>query len=437
MFLAKRNYSVYIVIAVLLCGSKVFAVVEFEPGVGAGLRYTDNARLTPDDEAVDDLVVTAHVGARVSDNEGPLQYGATASLDEQHYTKDSYDDQRYLNLAGQADWAMVKDRFNWFLSDYFSQKSVVSINSITPDNTQDSNVFTFGANMWLPVSARQSFSLVPTFSQYYYEVLVTDNKQYSLAGNWNYQVSRLTSVGLNLSARKINYTEKNLLGLSIEGTTFTTLGFTFNGQRLRSSFTGSIGTTNVVRDNGDETSGFSGFLSWFTDMSSRSTFETLLSTDLTDTSSTSGALSAEGDPLAGGDVQITSDVVRNSIINLAYRRKDASLNTQISARYHKLEYSENPLDRLVRSFGVDMSYPLTQLLSSGIFIRYDYTDQLDTDRLDEGYIVGSHLGYKFSRKLRGLFDIKYRKKESTYVRENYDEFRVFASLVYGFGNVLQ
>lgn len=432
----KQSYLICVAVVGLLFCYKAIAVVEFEPGVGAGLRYTDNARLAPEDEAVDDLVVTAHVAAEISENEGPLQYGATASLDEQHYTKDSYDDRRYFNLGARADWAMVKDRFNWFLSNRYSQKSVVSINSITPDNTQDINVFTFGANMRLPVSARQSFSLVPTFSQYYYEVLVTDNKQYSLAGSWNYQMSRLTSVGLNLSARKINYTEKNRLGLSIEGTTFTTLGFTFNGQRLRSSFAGSIGTTNVERDNGDETSGFSGFLSWFTDMSSRSTFETLFSTDLTDSSS-SGALSVEGDPLAGDDVQITSDVVRNSIITLAYRRKDASLNTRISAKYHKLEYSENPLDRLVRSFGVDMSYPVTQLLSSGIFIRYDYTDQLDTDRLDEGYTVGSHLGYKFSRKLRGLFDLKYRKKESTYVRENYDEFRVFASLVYGFGNVRQ
>ncbi len=198
---------------------------------------------------------------------------------------------------------------------------------------------------------------------------------------------RLTSVGLNLSARKINYTEKNLLGQSIEDTTFTNWRFVFNGQRLRSSFSANLGSTNVKRDNGDETTGFSGYLNWLADLSSRSKFETLVSTDLTDTSSV--AYSLADDPANGSeDVQITADVIRNSIINLAYLREDASLSTRIWARYHKVKYSDNPLDRIIRTFGVQLSYPVTPLLSSGAYVNYNRTKQLDTDRLDESYTAG-------------------------------------------------
>ena len=402
--------------------------LEFQPGVGAGLEYTDNARLSPD-ETVDDLVAASYVGARIFESDGSLKYDANAGLNKNNYTKGTFENQRYFNLAARADWEMIKDSFNWFLSDNYSQLPIRSINANNPDNTQDSNVFTFGADTQLRISARQSFSFTPMYSQYYYEVLTTDNNQYSLAANWNYQMFRLTNVGLNLSARKINYTETNILGQSIAGTTFTTLGFTFNGQRLRSSFAGNLGTTNVKRDNGDETSGFSGFLNWFVDLSSRSKFETSVSTDLTDTSSVAFSSAA------GSGVQITADVVRSSLINLAYIREDASLNTRVSARYNKLKYSENPLNRIIRDFNLLFSYPVTQLLSSGTYINYNRIKQLDTNRLDKQITAGVNLRYRFSRKIYSLFDLKYRTRESTTDSQNFDEFTVFVSLVYGFGDV--
>ena len=135
------------------------------------------------------------------------------------YTKDTFADQRYFNLAANAGWEMVKNRVNWFLRDNFSQRPIISLDSNTPDNLQNTNIFTFGVNLNQPVSARQNFSLVPMFTQYYYETLITDNKQLSLAATWNYQMFRLTNVGLNLSTRNVDYTEQ-----AIEDTRFTNVG---------------------------------------------------------------------------------------------------------------------------------------------------------------------------------------------------------------------
>ena len=429
MCLCQRTCLIYIVIAEFLICSKVFADVVIEPGVGIGAEYTDNAGLTRDDR-VNDTITMGYVGARISESEGALGYEAAASFNNQHYTQDTFSDQRYFNLIARADWEMIQDRFNWFLSDSYSQLPVFSIESNTPDNIQDSNVFNFGADILFPVSERQGFSFVPMFSQYYYEVLFTDNKQYSLAAIWDYKMSRLTTVGLSLSARKINYTEIDLFGRSIEDTVFTSLGFTFNGQRIRSTFTGSLGATNVERENGAETTGFSGFLNWLTDLSSRSKFETLVSSELTDSSSVAASE-------VGNDVQITADVIRNSIINLAYLREDESLRTRISARYQKLSYSESPFDSVIRNFDLEFSYPVTQLLSSGAYVNFNSEERLDTNRLDDRFTVGGNLRYNFSRKIHGLLDLKYREKESTLYSQNYDEFSVFASIVYGFGEVLR
>jgi len=372
-----------------------------------------------------------YVGARFSENGGPLKYDASASLNKHKYAQGTFEDQRYFNLAARVDWAMIKERFNWFLSNRFTQVPVRSINANTPSNLQDSNVFIFGANAMLPVSARQSFSLTPVFSQYYFEKLLTDSKQYSLAANWNYQMFRLTNVGLNFSVRNINYTEANALGRSREDTLLTTMGFTFDGQRIRSGFSGNLGATKVERKSGDATTGFSGFLNWFIDVSSRSKFKALASTVLTDASSV--ALSSGGN--VGNDVQVTTDVIRNSVFNLTYVRDDALLRTQLSARYRKLTYSDSPRDRIVRFLGVNLNYPVTQLMSSGVYANYYRTKQLDTNRLDNNYTVGGNLNYRFSRKLRGSFDVKYRTKESTTSLQNFNEFSVFASLVYGFGDI--
>jgi len=423
----QRRYLLITTIAGLLFSCTSVADVIFEPGVGLGLEYTDNARLSPA-ATEEDLITVGYVGARVTENEGPLKYNADVSFSKNNYVRDTFEDQRYFNLAGRADWDMIKDRFKWFLSNRFSQLPILSNNGNTPTNIQDSNAFTFGANIQLLKSARQSFSLVPTYNQYYFEVLKTDSRQYSLAASWKYQMTRLTNMGFNLSARKINYTETDLLGRSIEDTTFTSLGLTFNGQRARSTFSGSLGTTNVQRDNGDETTGFSGFLKWLADVSSRSKVETLLSTDLTDAGSVAFS---DG----GADVQVTTDVIRNAIASLAYLRDDASLHTRISARYHKLTYSESPLDRNIISFGVNANYPVTSLLSSGAYMTYSRTDQVDQERVDKNYTVGGNIKYRFSRKLQGFVDLKYRTKESTRALQNYDDTSIFVSLKYGFGGV--
>lgn len=425
MFPGRRHRISFILLTGLCLVSRVSFAVQFEPGVGFGLEYTDNARLTAENQ-LDDLIAATYVGANVIENDGPLRYDATATFNKHNYTQDSYADQRYFNLGASANWEMIKNRFDWFLTDRFSQRPIISLDSNTPDNLQNTNIFTFGANLDVPAPARHNIRITPMFSQYYYETLLTDNKQYSLAANWNYQMFRLTSVGLNLSIRGIDYSEQ-----AIEDTRFTNLGFIFNGQRQRSTFAVNLGSTAVKRDNGDETSGFSGFLNWLVDLTSRSKFATDISTDLTDTSS----VAATAPPGGGNDVQITADVVRNSLVNLAYIREDASLKTTAWMRYNKLTYSDNPLDRVIRAFGIRADYPITGLLSSGAYTTYNRTEQLDTRREDKRYTVGANLRYNFSRKLHGIADLKFRKKDSTTASQSFDESSLFVSLVYGFGDV--
>ena len=152
---------------------------------------------------------------------------------------------------------MVKNRFSWLVSDYFQQEPINAIDASTPDNLQNSNFFTFGAGINYPVSPRQSFTLRPEFRDFYYETLTTDNQQLSLTLDWNYVMSELTSVGLSGIARTVDYDEPGIADVH-----FNSIYFVLAGQRARSVYTTSLGTTSVDRDNGQHTSGFAGNLNW-------------------------------------------------------------------------------------------------------------------------------------------------------------------------------
>ncbi len=412
----------------------VGSTVEFHPGVGVGFEYTDNVRLA-DNNKESDLITIGYVGASLAEATGPLQYKATTSFNNQRYTQGTFSDQRYFNLAANADWEAVADYLNIFTSNYYTQRPVRTLNSNTPNNIQDSNIFTVGTTFNAPISARQSFSLTPAYRQYYYEVLTTDNNQYSINANWNYLFTRLTNIGLNAGVRNIDYTETNALGNSIATTTFTNVNASISRQQKSSNVSINVGVINVQREGGGDTTGFTGSANYLADLTSRSTFNLSASTNLTDTSSVTFAAAAAPIPGNPDDVQLSTDVIRNSLLSLGYKHSNASLKSSVWGEYRKIEYSNLPLDRIVKTFGVRFSYPVTRLLSSSSYANYNRTEQLDTLREDERYTVGGNLKYNFSRKLRGTFDLTYRTKESTNATQNYKAFSVFFSLVYGYGEV--
>ncbi len=407
--------------------NSVFAALEIQPGVSAGLTYTNNARKTADN-TIDDLIVDATVGMSLAENQGPLTYQIATSLNKQSYVNNTFADQQNFNLSAVANWVMIQNRFNWMMSNHFNQSTIASLAPDTPDNRQDTNVFTLSADINSQIASRQHLSIVPSFSQFYYEKQRTDNKQYSLTTNWQYQATRLTNTGLSIAARKIDYTETDLLGNSIEDIRFLTTAVTFAGQRVRSTFDGMLGATYVKRDNGQKTSGFAGHLNWLTDISARSIFSVLISTDLTDTS-TVGVDAADGT-----GVQITTDVIRSSNIDLAYLRKDDLLDTRISTHYHKIKHIDNTRNnRTILGFTLQLGYPLTQQLTASAYASHNRTKLPDTGREDKSFAVGTGLRYFFSDKMHGAFDLKYQEQKSTNARNSFDEFSAYLSLVYGLG----
>ena len=331
-----RKKIVLLLVAVSFFISKPVFSVYYESGAGIGFELTDNATLVKND-TIDELISTGYVGARFFEENSALTYDAAATVNVSQYANDSFEDQQIFNLIANSNWVAVENRLDLFLRDVFSQRTINAFDLNTPNNLQNSNAFTFGGNIKFPISGRQNFIITPLYNQFYFEELATDNKQYTLSANWVYQLFHLTSVGLSFNIRKIDYTEENEFGLSIDDIKFTNLAIVFSGERAQSVFTLNLGQTNVKRDNGQETDAFSGYFNWLTDLSSHSTFETRISTALTDSTRVGLIGGLDEGSLEG--IQVTTDVIRNSFIFMEYFREDAIFNTRLTARRNKIKYS--------------------------------------------------------------------------------------------------
>lgn len=406
------------------------ALALFEPGAGVGLQYTDNAGLTSDNKG-DDLIVLGYVGAKIDQTSGPLDFRGTTSMTYESYTDNTFSDQYYFDLNATAGWEMIRDRVNWQVRDFFTQRLRNSINRSTPNNIEDVNIFNFSPNIAVPISKVQKLVIIPEFSDFYYEESDVDSQRYSLSLDWLYSTSATNKVGLGGSISKADFEDEkknpNFLANNIHAIV--------SGQLARSKYKVNLGFTQIDRDTFENRSAPTGSLNWTLVVTGRSKASVYLASDLTDRSFT--ALDSAINPGRGdiNNVQISGDVFRNNILRAVYSRKGATLNTKLWAELRDLDYKETPQDQEVQNLGVKFDYQVRALVSSGLYVRYRRTKRPEQDRTDKKYVVGGEIGYQMSRKLRAAFNLQYQNKDSTDNAQEFSEFSGLINLVYGYGEV--
>jgi len=406
------------------------ALALFEPGVGIGLEYTDNAGLTPSNES-DDLVALGYVGANIELDSGPLNFSAVTALSYESYTDSTFSDQTYAELNATAGWEMVRDRLDLRVRDFFSQRLSNSDDRSTPNNIENVNIFSLVPDITIPVSRVQKLLINPEFNDFYYENSDTDNQRYSLTVDWLYETSATNVVGLGGAVSKVDFEDQdinpNFLANNIHAIV--------SGELARSKYTLNLGFTQIDRDDVENRSAPTGRLDWVLGLTGRSEARLYLASDLTDASFS--ALGSALDPGRGdiNNVQISGDVFRNNILRVTYLRKGVTLRTRLWGEIRDLDYKETPQDREIQSLGIQFDYRMRALVTSRLYSQYKRTKRTEQDRTDKWYIVGGEIGYQMSRKLRTVLNVQYQDKDSTIDFQEFSELSGLINLVYGYGEM--
>jgi hypothetical protein len=406
------------------------ALAVFEPGIGIGMEYTDNVRLTPNNED-DELIVLGYAGASLDEQSGPWRANGAASFTYENYTDNTFSDQHYFDLNATAGWEAVPDRVDVIVRDFFTQRLKNSLDRSTPGNIENVNIFNLAPNIAWPLSRVQRVVITPQFSDFYYEDSNTDNQRYSLNADYLHDTSETNTLGVGGAISETDY-ENDDANSDFSATNLHALA---TGQFSHSKYKLNLGYSWLDRDNVEDQDGVVGSLGWVYGITGRSDAKLYVASDLTSSSYT--ALESAIDPDTGdiNNVQISGDVIRNNVMRATYVRKGRTLTSSLFGELRDLDYKESPQDREVQGGGIRIRYQARALLSTGLYARYTRTKQTDIDRTDKQYLVGGEIGYQLSRKLRAAFDLRYRDKNSTDEAQEYTEVSGLLSLVYGFGEI--
>jgi hypothetical protein len=429
MRLNKRYFPAILAVGISgLC--PVAHALEFEPGIGAGLAYSDNVDLVHDNEE-DDIVAIGYLGARLSEDSGPLRFDAGSAITYQKYLDDTVGDQTYFNLRSSAEWEQIRGRLYWNVSDYFTQRKEDSLEADRTSNLQNTNVFTLGPSMQFRPSEAHSVNVNSQYRKFYYQNSPTDNQQLSLSASWLYQMRPTLQTGLDGGVNAVYYNDEHRNPNTVSSNIHAVL----SGTGARSSYTLNFGATHVSRDKFDSVSGFTGDATWSRELTGHSSLRLYLASGLTNTSNSLLNLQNNPDNGSFDNEQISGDVIRNNNMSIVYRRTGDRLNTTIRGQVQDIDYQESPDDRRVYSLDAGIDYRVTPVIDSSVEGFYRYTNEDETDRTDKEYRVTGSISYHLSRDLRSEFAVRYRNKSSDLNTAEYNETAVFIGLIWGHGSV--
>ena len=411
----------------MLLPAYVVHALEYDTGASLGLESTDNAAKTSSNE-VSDVVSTVFLGAGLQQKDGPLVLDADVSVREKSYAKGSFGDRTYLKISSTADWVISKDRFDLQIQDYFTQRTINSLEADTPANRQNINVFEIRPGIYFALSRRFSINLFPSYKRFYYEVSSADNEQTGLALNLAYQLSWLSSLGLTVDQTDTDYQSPVLAD-------YTSKNFylTFSTQRVRSSIQLSLGQTDIERPGGFGRSGTTGRLSWLQELSSHSSLKLTLSKDITESSNLALSAVVDSNGQVGIIGEVVGDVLDRRSQRVTYLNTGSSVDTSFWISLDELTYAQSANDREVKNVGASLSYGLTSLVRSDTRLKYGDTTDLSSGRVDKLTGISSKLSYSYTRDIKANISLSYNKKDSTQAVKSYKAFSVFANISYGYG----
>jgi len=423
----KTGWLRLTVMVSLFTGHSAVSALEIEPGVGAGLLYTDNAALAPENEE-DDLVAVGYAGVNITEDDASWRVNALADVIHLTYTDNTFSDKTYPSLRASAGWEQIRGRLDWRVQNYLTQRRTDADGGATPSNIQNTNVFTFGPNITSPVTGRQTVSINPEFRKFTFEDFGTDNRQYALSASWVYKMYRTMDVGLNGSVVKVDYDG----GGQVPDYTNTEINIGVSGSGARSTYGANFGRTRADRDNSSNREGFTGNLTLQYRLTGRSSARAYVASRITDAGNI--LLSSETDPDDGGftNVQTADDVVRDRIVRFTYSRDDYTFNTLVWVELRDLDYKIAENDRDWKQIGTRLNYQVTPLITTGLLGEYNRIKQTDIGTRDDRYSITGTIGYTLTQKLSANLDLRYQKQDSDSGSLNeYEELSTFVRLVYG------
>ena len=415
----------HFLIIILACSQVKAADVSF--GLDFILAKHDNVNLdliSAGDEWVN--TITGTIG--VIENSSNLIADVNASVSVLNYKNDPSQDTTELNLALNTLWIVNPNRFEWLVSDVYTQTLINPLLSDSQSNREDINIFTTGPNYYLRLNSRHNINFDARFENIYYSSTNGDSDRISTALGWEYRVNSTLTNSLIAEFATLDYKDNTLNDYG-RNDLFVRVAY----QRGRNRFIAEAGVTKLEFESQSDFSEPRYLLSIQNQRTTNSDIFLEFSHRISDeaTEILDDALDPQTD--SGTPTSVGTDIFLEDNINIRYNKTTNRFGffaeiegvkrnyaTQDLLDMHSFQVSIQPTINFSQTASLNLeAMQLTTLYDNSI---------LDREDVDTTYILSYN--NSFSRNLRWSLSVETEQRKSTVPLFDYEDNRILATLSY-------
>lgn len=177
----------------------------FRIELSAGATHSDNAGRT--DSAGESTETSFEAGLVAGVRQDRPRLSATLDADLRFMTHNygDYPDQLNGGLTGRLQYELLNERIAWVVEDHFGQSLLNAQNTVTPGNTQNTNVFSTGPNFTLPLGQRTEMFVQGRWLTVSYQYSNFDSNRLSGMLGLERQIGERSSLSLAASTQHATF----------------------------------------------------------------------------------------------------------------------------------------------------------------------------------------------------------------------------------------
>lgn len=374
----------------------------------------------------DELAKSLSIGAEWSENTINFVASVNAGFESTRFSNEVEGDRNDGNLNANILWIFSPNRYEWMLSDIYTQTAIDSRLPESPLNRQYINAFSTGPNFKWRVAKTTHIELLPRIEDYRFEQKLLNNQRANTRLAWFQTPSASTEYGADLFYETINYTSSQLVDSDYEQ---LEMNLNFSNIRKNHEIEVSSGITRIDTDNyqSDNESQYRLYVS--NQRTRTSSIAFTAGKIVTDTSRT--VIDAAVDSSMA--LTTSSDIYTNEYITLEYNKKYRNFIIELEFENREEDYfTQNFLDRDAESASLGIQWNNT---NNSLFrvnlTATDYEYPLVTDeRLDEDRTASFEYVYRTNSNLIYRISVLDIQRESTAADESFDDKVMMFSITY-------
>jgi len=374
----------------------------------------------------DELAKSLSIGAEWSENTINFVASVNAGFESTRFSNEVEGDRNDGNLNANLLWIFSPNRYEWMLSDIYTQTAIDSRLPESPLNRQYINAFSTGPNLKWRVAKTTHIELLPRIEDYRFEQKLLNNQRANTRLAWFQTPSASTEYGADLFYETINYTSSQLVDSDYEQ---LEMNLNFSNVRKNHVIEASSGITRIDTDNyqSDNESQYRLYVS--NQRTRTSSIAFTAGKTVTDTSRT--VIDAAVDSSMA--LTTSSDIYTNEYIRFEYNKNYRNFIIELELEKREEDYfTQNFLDRDAESAGLGIQWNNT---NNSLFrvnlISTDYEYPLVTDeRLDEDRTASLEYVYRTNSNLIYRISVLDIQRESTAADESFDDKVMMFSITY-------